>query len=427
MVDASEDPQTDGPIDVEAMIAEFLRDNTRSSFELPRSLSTQQRKQARRLADQHPGLKCESFGFGAERQLHLFKKDAGRSSASGDIGTIGQDRPATAGQEKSSVRVKNTFIDDWVAPEGGEPATEEAMLFRSMPVALLERTLNRCMEVGDGTLDVQGLARTEESSVPSGAASPRSSTTAGPDAGQLVNSPGSSGPDLPPLPEGFQVRNTFIHIESVPVVERIVQSMPNGMFRQCLEAELSAQKPISNGVEADGSEARPNEGVPGAPTASAIPSTLPRAPAVAPPTVVTPATVIEELSPGTEVVIQGLVKLPDFNGLSGVIQSLDMESGRYDVLLNAPAGSCGWKWVKVRGENCRPTMPPPPRNAPTLVLEEESATENQPVEGETPGSAAARSGSFAIPATPKWEEDYSLQASSESKANATPLNLNALV
>lgn len=287
-----------GSVDLQELISAFLSDPSRTTLELPSSLNADQRKEARRLADQHPELKCESYGFGEERRLHLFKRN--------------QDR----------LRVKNTFIDGWE----GEQTGCEPPAFRSMPPNmpdnLLERTLQRCLVTND-LKSGDKLAGIPD-------ASPTSS--------------GAAPVELPPLPDGFQVRNTFIHIESVPVVERIVQSMPHGMFRQCLEAELEES------------------------------ATAPRGPLTAPPAA-PPAPVIKAgeeqvLMPGTEVVIQGLVKLPDFNGLSGVVQSLDPETGRYDVLLDGPAGQCGWRWVKVKGENCRLCMPPPPANAPTLSMDD---------------------------------------------------------
>jgi len=193
----------DAPVDVEALLTAFLKDESCKQLELPRSLTADERKQAKRLAEKHGGLKCESFGFGEDRQMFINKKD--------------------------QVRVKNTFIDDWEGAAGGEEA-----MFRSapsMPVDLLTRTLERCREGNQ-----QPPALPEEPS------------------------PGGAAPDLPPLPEGFQVRNTFIHIESVPAVERIVQSMPDGMFRQCLAAEMAAQAGGGSGG------AVPN---PAAPTAGA--------------------------------------------------------------------------------------------------------------------------------------------------------------
>jgi len=348
-----------GAVDIEAMISAFLADESRKSLDLPRSLTAEQRKQAKRLAEQHQGLKCESYGYGEERQLHLFKQES----------------------KDNVVRVKNTFIDDWEGASGEEQAIFRSMP-PSMPVDLLLRTLERCKVTSDG----------------SGTPAPEPASGAG--AAKPAHSSGTTaGPALPPLPNGLQVRNTFIHIESLPEVERVVQSMPHGMFRQCLEAELSAQSPAGNSSSS--------------PAATAAPPAAADAAAAA----LTPAEPEPQaIAPGTEVTIHGLVKLPDFNGLAGVVQSFDPESGRYDVLLASPAGQCGWRWVKVKRDNCRLCMPPPPSKAPTLSLDcmEDESTE-------------------AVPPTPHWEEDLLGQAGGlepgafEQKCSATPLRLNALV
>ncbi|CAE8695898.1 unnamed protein product, partial [Polarella glacialis] len=226
----------DGAVDLQALIAAFLADESLQTLELPTGLTAEQRKEAKRLVDlQSEMLKCESYGFGEERRLHIFKK--------------GKDR----------LRVKNTFIDGW---EGEQ--SSEAPAFRSMPANqpqnLLERTLQRCMGGSDGSRSLGGLASVADAS-PSGA---------------------STAVELPPLPEGFQIRNTFIHIESVPVVERIVQSMPHGMFSACLQEELQAQAPSSGSAQ---------------PRPSAPPS--------APPTAAAPAVIASSadeqvLLPGTE-------------------------------------------------------------------------------------------------------------------------------
>jgi len=355
----AEQVNTGSAIDIEAIIDAFLVDDSHNSLELPRSLTAEQRKQAKRLAEQRQVLKCESYGYGEERQLYLFKKESSQR-----------------------VRVKNTFIDGW---EGS--ASEEHAIFSSMPpsmpVDLLQRTLERCKvsSEGDGVEAPAHNDKLASGASPSKAAQPLASTP---------------GPELPPLPHGFQVRNTFIHIESVPVVERIVQSMPHGMFRHCLEAELSAQGPS------------------GGSTSSAAPA--PAAAVTAPEAAARSASAPSQaaLHPGTEVVIQGLAKLPEFNGLTGVIQLLDEGSGRYDVLLHGPAGQCGWRWVKVRGENCRPRVPPPPCTAPTLLLD---CMEEESAEGPT-----------VVPPTPHWEEDLVCRAGVlEQRPSATPLKLNALV
>jgi hypothetical protein len=229
------------------------------------------------------------------------------------------------------------------------------------------------------------------------------------------------------------MRNTFIHIESVPVVERIVQSMPDGMFRQCLNAELSAQHigiDTSGAIPDDDQEDSALEGsVPLTgplltPPHSASPAPLAYAPPQPPPA---PAAAAPSCPPpqsepagqfialGTEVIIQNLVKLPAFNGLTGVVQSLDAPSGRYDVLLADPAGASGWRWVKVKGDNLIVKVPPPPRNAPTILLEDcilpEEASEADP--------PPATEG---VPPTPTWDE-----WDEDGKAKTAPLKLNSLV
>jgi len=78
--------------DVEVAIAGLLADPNRATLELPCSLSAEQRKHAKKVAEKHPDLWCESFGLGKERRVHLFKRSS---------------------EGSSGVRVKNTFIDDW--------------------------------------------------------------------------------------------------------------------------------------------------------------------------------------------------------------------------------------------------------------------------------------------------------------------------
>lgn len=403
-----------GGVDLQALISDFLADEEKSSLELPANLTADQRKEAKRLIALHPELNHRSFGLGEDRQLHIFKKE-------------------------EKVRVKNTFIDGW---EDGAGAGAEAPAFRSMPgginipVDLLERTLARCMES-------KAEVPREESS---GTGSPRSTTTSGLEVSNADATPSSSWKDPSSMPDGLkaQVRNTFIHIESLPVVERVVQSMPHGMFRQCLEAELSAQQLGSDIGAAVSAALASANALPEAPREPAPTVLAPGGPSLGPP--MAPPTLSQAMSPppaaaatavlgttppvsggssyssavpsrvapavapageralvpGTEVIIQNLVKLPDFNGLTGVVQSLDADSGRYDVLLDGPAGQCGWRWVKVKGENCRLKMPPPPRNAPTLTMDY--------MDGASQQEKDAASGSTSVPPTPKWEEDYNLQA-----------------
>lgn len=51
--------------ELEADIGEFAADPARESWALPR-LSTGRRREARRVVERFPGLRCESFGFGED-------------------------------------------------------------------------------------------------------------------------------------------------------------------------------------------------------------------------------------------------------------------------------------------------------------------------------------------------------------------------
>ncbi|CAK0900681.1 unnamed protein product, partial [Prorocentrum cordatum] len=69
-----------GAVDLDATIRAFLADGAQSTLVLP-NLSPDERKQAKRLVDGHPGLRCESYGLGADRQLHVFRDAAPRASS----------------------------------------------------------------------------------------------------------------------------------------------------------------------------------------------------------------------------------------------------------------------------------------------------------------------------------------------------------
>merc|ERR1711976_816969 len=73
------------------------------------------------------------------------------------------------------------------------------------------------------------------------------------------------------------------------------------------------------------------------------------------------------LAPSTEVVIEGLVKSPAFNGQRGSVLSFDFETGRYNILL-AVAGPGQHRWAKVKHENLQLALPPPPPSAPPSLM-----------------------------------------------------------
>merc|ERR1719446_1202007 len=107
--------------DIESAIVGFRADPNRASFELPRLLSADQRKHVKKIAEAYPDLKCESFGLGKDRQLHLFKCNATDKSISEE---------ATTKCSPQSVSVKNTFIDDWIS---ANESKADARVVQSMP------------------------------------------------------------------------------------------------------------------------------------------------------------------------------------------------------------------------------------------------------------------------------------------------------
>jgi len=241
--------------DVATAVSAFVADSACTSIELP-PLTTGQRKNTKALIMQHPELRCESYGFGNERRLHLFK--------------IGYEL------------------------EAPQPATESA-------------------PPQDGTTD-----RT------------------------LCDSWPIYGRENMPLP----VRNTFIHIESVPADERAVQSMPHGMFRQCMLLETTC-KP--SGKVAD--DTAPVEVCETEFDRTPSPSSEPEAEPTA------QAGQRMPLGLGALVVVEGLTKLPAFNGLSAVVQGFDHASGRYSIMLVTANGAC--HQAKIKEENLRLLMPCP--------------------------------------------------------------------
>mmetsp|Transcript_74450 Transcript_74450/g.137303 ORF Transcript_74450/g.137303 Transcript_74450/m.137303 type:complete len:215 (-) Transcript_74450:188-832(-) len=201
-------------------------------------MTTGQRKLARKLAEQHLELRCESFGFGADRRLHLFKANG-------------------ASDTTSSVTVSSP------KPSSEAPSSPEDERCANLP----------CV----------------------------------------------------------QVRNTFIHINTGAGDERIVQSMPRSMFRQCLLEEQGSAS--VNKEQATTGDAQLDTSM------TSVDAAMPQASGG------------DLLIPGTSVQIQGLVKAPAFNGLRGIVQSWDEASGRYSILIHAPTASSGYQQAKVKAEN----------------------------------------------------------------------------
>jgi len=342
--------------DVSDVILAFISDTTRSSIELPH-MTTGLRKQTKKLVEQNPELRCDSFGFGQERQLHIFKKqfdthvaaavasiDVASSELPSKTMTCRFPPPANATGGAVSVKLKNTFIDDF-AENDVDDAERETRAVSTMPPALSRLLVDFAA----------GMDGKRDSALPSTVASSNPSTTVSPtgSAKQALFTREQVPLGFAP-PPGLEVRNTFIHFGQ-PADERIVQSMPHGMFGQCLLSDMlsrSAQDAIKASAVA--------------PTAEQW-----RQPVILP---FTSAADEEDgsLAPGTEVVITGLSKLPTFNGLRGTVQSFDETTLRFSILLIEPAG--GHKWVKVKRENVAPVAPPPPPLSPSPYAPEVTAT-----------------------------------------------------
>lgn len=309
-------------------------------------MTTGQRKQVKRLIGEYPELTCESYGFGQERQLHLFKRQHAVEPSPTPNTTVANETPCKFVKEPaetaadqllegvgSAVSIKNASIENDLDGEG----YDESGAMATMPDVLSHKALSPCTEVKI------------KSETPSTAISSDHST--------------SGSPTLTPRAErqlaspiaialGTPVRNTFIHYAQTADV-RSVQSMPHGMFGRCLLSESVGQGDIQMREDFQASTA-------------ATPTVRELRPAVSALTPLCDIDVHDDaFTIGAEVCITGLSKLPTFNGLKGTIQSFDQETGRFSILLFEPVG--GHKWVKVKRENLDPVEPLPPPMSPLQV------------------------------------------------------------
>jgi hypothetical protein len=301
--------------DAATAIAQFLEDGHCTFLQLPH-MTTGQRKVTKKLLENYPELRCESFGFGQERQLHVFKKNAGEPLKPCAPGAV----DINDGSIPLPVNIKNTFINDWISAE------PEPIQFRSL------------QHNSDGkSIDIASLARMS----PQEDASRSASTTPLP-ADRTIGNVDSIQQDTPSLAthEDVQVRNTFIHFEGVPKDERVVQSMPRGMFKRCIlaeesEGQFNSDTPTTAGCDTPTSASEADLELLACPLGDAQG---------------------RHVSPGTLVVLEGLIKLPAFNGRSAVVQGWDEESQRYDILIGS-ADCC--QQAKIKVENLRVVAPCP--------------------------------------------------------------------
>eukprot|EP00929_Paragymnodinium_shiwhaense_P100028 TRINITY_DN6202_c0_g1_i1.p1 TRINITY_DN6202_c0_g1~~TRINITY_DN6202_c0_g1_i1.p1 ORF type:complete len:499 (-),score=139.30 TRINITY_DN6202_c0_g1_i1:192-1688(-) len=399
--------------DVEKAVADFVADASQTSLQLPH-MTTGQRKHAKRVVEKYTELTCESFGFGQERQLHLFKKAAAPDAPKQQLPHLLERVPELSAKAGCAVSVKNTFIDDWQPME----QEKEAPVMRSMPPQLHKNSLQNALKEEGGVMYVSSVKQDQKPTA--GVSSPAPSTAApscspsaspnSPAVSELEARPNLVSPfslaaaipgptaTLPPPaaaaaaaiapPPGLSVRNTFIHVDAQEASdERVVQSMPHDMFRKCLleevlqslnsrkvpsaagpyDAAAAAFSTCMSSVQSTASHsatstppqppmAAPLPAHAGYPllgvahTAAAVPQQAPQLATPAPTMAVPEAA---SLMPGSEVVIEGLSKMPAFNGLLGTVESFDTETGRYTIQLVAPTAT-GHKTAKLKAENLRP-------------------------------------------------------------------------
>jgi hypothetical protein len=291
--------------DVAEAIAVFIADPSCDTLELPH-MTTGQRTQAKKIMEKYPELRCESYGFGADRQLHVFKRGTVKESQA--------DPPAAYEAPEglmNAVSIKNTFIDGWA---GCEP---EPMVFRSLQAPLSKDILGYVANAEESCQRADGSdcsTSASDKEFQESSLCPESS---------MVQKREVKTPTLQDMAV-VHVRNTFIHLEAASTDERVVQSMPHGMFGQYLSAERSQKE-----TNANESDAKPMP-----PPGSAF-------------------------SPGALVVVEGLEKSPAFNGLSAVVQNWDEACGRYTVIFGSIGvnGSC--QQAKIKEGNLRLLLPCP--------------------------------------------------------------------
>jgi hypothetical protein len=336
--------------DAGSLVKNFVADSSKQTLELPRTLTAEQRKQVKREAEKCEDLRCDSFGFGSERQLHVFKRNFAMASRCEVAGAA----------EHAAVKVKNTFIDDWAVAGAG---SDDPKACRSMPASLASpnsRLMGMISEKLPAIAEMAVLAKSDTSG---------ESTCASSEA----PSPGFIFRELPEAPVGLQVRNTFIHFGETtqPADERVVQSMPDGMFGRLLQAEQDANSSACATQAGSCSSTTPGDSHAGN------------------------ALVAGAVVPGAVVCVQGLTKAPAFNGRCGTVQGFDADTGRYSVLLASATADSGSQLAKVKLENLMLVTPPvagPRYTAPSLDLDDSSASD---------GSGSS------IPCTPMWEEEQS--------------------
>jgi len=93
----AKDDAAPAKLDLDALVASFMHDSASNSLELPLGLHAEQRRRLKAMVEQHAGLRCESFGFGAERRMHIFKECATGHELTGPVALQGLEHGAGCG------------------------------------------------------------------------------------------------------------------------------------------------------------------------------------------------------------------------------------------------------------------------------------------------------------------------------------------
>jgi hypothetical protein len=329
-----------------------------AEYAFPPELSSDDRKLVKKAADRL-GLPSQSLGMGSDRRIHIFRPPQSSTP-----------EPQARLQKFAPVEylVKNTFIDGPVDQE--QPPVGPQSL--SMPADTFQEVL--AAEIVSSSVAINPLAKVDES--------PR--TQSGTPAGEPSDS----------VREMYSFKNTFIHFEETNSKDngdsRIIQSMPAGKFAEGLEEENAAaaaaaarmakvvpsalcdqaldseqamdtfpQTPDADAARCQAFSFAAMNGFEWPPSSEAI--VCPPAPFIAAPPAWQASTppamnVLQPTWPamtdGTSVVVSGLTNQPGFNGLQGIISSFDVESGRYNVLLDMGPGK--QRMAKLKRENLIP-------------------------------------------------------------------------
>eukprot|EP00928_Gymnodinium_smaydae_P029068 TRINITY_DN21997_c0_g1_i1.p1 TRINITY_DN21997_c0_g1~~TRINITY_DN21997_c0_g1_i1.p1 ORF type:complete len:388 (+),score=57.86 TRINITY_DN21997_c0_g1_i1:140-1165(+) len=291
-----------GGYDVETSIAEFIADFERTSIELPH-MTTGQRKHVKKVLADFPELTCESFGFGQDRRLHLFKAAQKPSTKSEKRESLGNDD--LKAETKVGSPTQSTVAS---ARSTDSPTLAQLLRTLDLPVAPNEiQVRNTFIEVKDLSSDSRVVQ-----SMPHGMF------------GRLL--------------EDEFAKDARAESEKEPQMEPMLLSTMN---EDSFFDQLDLVAPVNDITSL---EPRSPVPIPALLYEKAPMSLTPSLPPPPPPA---------HLAAGTEVVIEGLSKCPAFNGLRAVVQSLDESTGRYNLLVQSSTAPGGQQWAKVRGENLR--------------------------------------------------------------------------